>query len=109
MCSMYWNLHADITCPNCGEIERGAELQTHWNGEYGSCLNRYELGQPVKELAGIEAARLPDAGDDFIGSCDACGAFIDFGARIANGAVVEVWPLRYSVGREVTELVTAGR
>lgn len=99
MCSMYWNLVADITCPACGVVTEGAELQTHWMGDVGSCSNRYRLGEPVVELEGVDAARLPDAGDDFIGTCDdGCGAWIDFGARIEKGAVIEVWPLRYHVG-----------
>ena len=97
MCSDYWNLHADWTCPVCGAVNVGSELQTHWHGEVMSCVNRYGIGEPVAELAGVDAATLPEAGDDLIGDCDDCRTFIDFGARIENGAVVEVWPYRYAV------------
>jgi hypothetical protein len=97
VCSAYWNLHAGWTCPACGHENTDAELQTHWMGEPGSCINRYRLGDPVAELAGITAATLPDAGDDFIGDCDECGLYVDFGGRIENGAVVEVWPYRFDM------------
>jgi hypothetical protein len=97
MCSMYWNLMADVACPKCGKVER-RELQTHWCGEAGSCVNRYELGQPVEELQGIEAANLP-SDELFVTTCGTCptensnGYFFDCGARIENGAVVRVWPI----------------
>lgn len=97
MCSAYWNLYADWTCPACGAVNKDAELQTHWMGEVMSCGNRYRLGEPVAELAGIAAATLPDAGDDFIGGCSDCGLFVDLGGRVVDGAVVEVWPYRYGV------------
>jgi hypothetical protein len=89
---MYWNLKARVTCPHCG-IERDEQLQTHWMGEEGSCLNYYELGQRVTELHGIQAAELDGVNDDFISSCRQCGNWSTFGARIVNEAVVELFPL----------------
>lgn len=97
MCSAYWNLSAEWTCPACGHVNEDAEIQTHWMGEVGSCMNRYRLGEPVAELAGIADARLPDAGDDFIDQCGGCDVFVDLGGQIKGGAVVAVWPHRYDV------------
>lgn len=95
MCSMYWNLMADVACPKCGTVER-RELQTHWMGEVGSCTNRYELGQAVEELQGIEGAVVPND-ELFITTCQTCptensnGFFFHCGAMIEYGAVVRVW------------------
>jgi len=48
------------------------------------------LGEKVYELRGIKEALLDGSNDDFIGSCHMCEAWIDFGAKIVNEAVVEV-------------------
>lgn len=103
MCSEYWNLIATFRCPVCAADVVDAELQTHWQGEVGSCSNRYPLGAQVAELRGITSAVLgPDGSDEFIsgggtwGSRHPCYKWVDLGARIADGAVVEVWPYRYT-------------
>ena len=66
MCSMYWTLTADIACPNCGVVKE-QEMQTHWMGEVGSCVNYYQLGQKIEELKGIQAAV---ADGEFGAKCD---------------------------------------
>jgi hypothetical protein len=92
MCSQYWNLTAEVTCPHCGNVHEDT-LQTHWMGEIGSCLNFYVLGERIPELHGIQAAVLDGVVDDFISDCRACGNWSIFGARIVDEAVVEVFPL----------------
>lgn len=92
MCSQYWNLTAPVKCLKCGE-EHDWELQTHFQGEMGSCVNFYDVGEQVPELHGIQAAVLDGGNDDFIGACPACHAWADVGAEIKNGAVVRVWAL----------------
>jgi hypothetical protein len=53
------------------------------------------MGETVDELRGIEAATLGEGlPDDFISVCSNCRGFVDWGARIENEAVVEVWPYR---------------
>ena len=72
MCSEYWNLNTEITCPHCG-VTAELNLQTHWMGDYGSCVNNYRLGDPIAELNGIADAVMDssDGGyDDFITTCD---------------------------------------
>jgi hypothetical protein len=92
MCSRYWNLKATFVCPACGASAED-ELQTHWLGDDGSCINHYRLGDKAYELRGIKLAVVDGSQDDFIGHCDQCGAWIDFGARIEDEAVVDVWPI----------------
>lgn len=70
---MYWNIKAEVACPRCGKVEE-RELQTHWMGEIGSCLNHYRLGEKVEELKGVTAAVLDGTNDDFITNCrEGCG------------------------------------
>lgn len=107
MCSMYWTLLVNgLWCPTCGGRGRGRtrvvntladaapewELQTHFMGEPGSCVNYYRLGQAVPELKGV-TVRLDGTNDDFVGSCPHCDAFLLFGAEILRSVVVAVWPL----------------
>ncbi len=94
MCTMYWNLKAWFNCPKCGD-ESDVELQTHWLGCAGSCVNHYGLGERVEELKGIPEAVLDGENDRFAGICGVCGARIGFGARIVDEAVVEVWPIAF--------------
>lgn len=70
MCSMYWNLSAKITCPNCGEKEKWS-LSTHFMGDVGSCSNEYNLREDVKELKGVSVL-LDGRIDDFVGDCPKC-------------------------------------
>jgi hypothetical protein len=92
MCSSYWNLkNVGFTCPECGALTSD-DLQTHFMGVVGSCMNDYAIGQPIPELAGVSVTLGKDGPDDLIGRCLECDAMIDFGARIENGVVVEVWP-----------------
>lgn len=94
MCSMYWNLTTDLTCPRCGVVEKDAVLQTHFMGDAGSCVHWYRLGEPVAELVGMARALMEgQGGRDFLAYCEACGHYSDWGASIRDGAVVEVWPL----------------
>jgi hypothetical protein len=99
MCSAYWTLKdVPFTCPSCG-VASTIELQTHFMGEPGSCVNYYSLGEPVEELQDIEAVTLGDEGpDDFIGDCPKCHAWFDFGGRIVKGAVVSAWPIVRDIG-----------
>ena len=97
MCSMYWNLFAEFTCPACGKVQKG-ELQTHFMGDIGSCVNYYNIGDSIPELKGITATLGPvDEGwpDDLIGDCIECGVWIDFGASIEDGKVMKVWSFRF--------------
>lgn len=98
MCSMYWTLLAKGACPACGEIQE-FELQTHYMGEPGSCLNTYTIGEPVEELQGVKKATLgpyeegcPDLFND---RCVRCAVWISFGAEIRDGMVVRVWPYEF--------------
>jgi hypothetical protein len=94
MCSSYWNLKVEFVCPRCG-LTSTDDIQTHFMGEPGSCVNYYGLGEPVAELQGIATATLgPDGPDDFIGICGHCVTCFDFGGRIEDGRVIEVWPFR---------------
>lgn len=91
MCSQYWTLNAKIKCPKCqkGNIW---DLQTHFMGDVGSCVNVYELGEKVEELKGISVL-LDGKVDDFIGDCPKCGEFFNLGANIVNGSVEKVFIL----------------
>lgn len=88
MCSNYWNLNAEVICPSCGHTEI-IGLQTHFMGD-ASCMEYYELGEPVPELKGVSVV-LDGENDDFIAVCSKCPSFWDVGARIEDGHVVEVW------------------
>jgi hypothetical protein len=92
MCSSYWNLkNVGFTCPECGALTSD-DLQTHFMGDVGSCSNWYVTGQTIPELAGVSVTLGRGGPDTFIGGCPECDAIIDFGAKIVNGVVVEVWP-----------------
>lgn len=99
MCSQFWTITTEYECPLCGSHEHG-ELQTHFMGDFGSCSNFYALGESVDELRGVEAGRLGEGlADDFISVCRNCRGVIDWGARIENSAVVEVWAYRWQPAR----------
>jgi ssDNA-binding Zn-finger/Zn-ribbon topoisomerase 1 len=102
MCSMYWNLMTMITCPKCKKRSKW-ELQTHFMGDYGSCVNCYRLREKIAEL-GETSARLDGKNDSFIGDCPKCyerklkrnnyiSKYYDFGADIVKGKVMKVWLL----------------
>ncbi len=97
MCSAYWNLMVELTCPSCGEKGEW-ELQTHWMGEVGSCLNRYRLGEKVQELAGIMSAAMDGANDSFISNCPSCKQYFDFGGAVKDEAVESVYVLQRITG-----------
>ena len=96
MCSMYWNLRADWTCPKGHEI-KGDQLQTHFMGDVESCQNEYVIGEPVKELGDLTGTLDREV---FIGICDECDAvnadtsWYELGARIEDGKVMEVWTIQ---------------
>ena len=93
MCSMYWTIKdISLSCPRCGK--KGVwNIQTHFLGEVGSCLNYYALGQKVSELRGVKRAMLDGINEDFIGGCPECGQTILFGAEIEDEYVKSVFPL----------------
>jgi hypothetical protein len=95
---MYWSLlDVTFTCPGCGAKVTDT-VQTHFMGEVGSCSNYYRIGEMVPELEGCTVTLGPGhTRDEFIGKCDECSTFVDFGARIEGGIVVEVWPLPVNV------------
>ena len=88
----YWNLKARAECLHCGD-EREDTLQTHWLGDY-SFDHYYQIGEPVAELHGIQAATLDGVIDDFIWSCRVCKQQSSYGARIVDEAVVEIFPIK---------------
>jgi len=92
VCSRYWNLNTKVKCPNCGN-KSVWNLQTHFMGDFGSCLNEYKLNEKVKELGNMSVT-LDGNNDDFIGDCDDCGKFFDFGAEIKEGMVDKVYLLQ---------------
>jgi hypothetical protein len=86
----------EYDCPIC-DAHQVDGLQTHFMGDFGSCVNYYVIDQPVEELRGIHAAGLGEGmADDFVSVCRNCRGFVDWGARIENEAVVEVWPYRWT-------------
>lgn len=91
MCSQYWNLNTKVKCPNCGKT-RVWNLQTHFMGDIGSCVNEYKLGEKVDELDTVSVV-LDGTNDDFIGDCPNCDKFFDFGAEIVEGKVERVFIL----------------
>ncbi|KKQ41849.1 MAG: hypothetical protein US60_C0028G0004 [Microgenomates group bacterium GW2011_GWC1_37_8] len=89
MCSMYWNLNTKLKCPNCGKSSLW-NLQTHFLGDYGSCLNEYKLKEKVNELSNTSVT-LDGKNDNFIGDCPNCDKFFDLGAEIVDGKVEKVF------------------
>ena len=87
MCSAYWTLVATFTC-TCGTVNENYELQTHFAGFPGSMRNRYQLGEPVAELAGM-TVDLP-AADGFTSFCEECDWPVSFSAVVRDGAVISV-------------------
>lgn len=85
---MYWNLNTRLKCPNCGKVSLW-NLQTHFMGEVGSCLNNYKLKEKVEELKGVSVL-LDGRIDDFIGDCEYCDKFFDLGGEIKDGKVEKV-------------------
>jgi len=93
MCTMYWTIKdVRLKCPKCKKISMW-ELQTHFMGEAGSCLNYYKLGEKVWELKGIEFATLGGENDSFIGDCPHCNEYINFGAKIKDETIVKIFQL----------------
>jgi hypothetical protein len=103
MCAYYWNLTATWTCPSCAEVNEDAELQTHFGDGY--CTMRYRLGEPVPHLGDMTVTLGPTGPDDFIGDCESCGTYFDFGATIERGVVVAVWPVASYINGKPVELV----
>ena len=92
MCSSYWTLKAVVECPKCHKTQP-MEMQTHFMGEPGSCLNTYEMYQLIPELQGV-SVELDGRIDDFITTCPLpCYYTFLVGAVIEKGAVVKVWPI----------------
>ena len=92
MCSSYWTLKAVVECPKCHKTQP-MEMQTHFMGEPGSCLNTYEMYQLIPELQGV-SVELDGRIDDFITTCpQPCDYTFLVGAIIEKGAVVRVWPI----------------
>jgi hypothetical protein len=92
MCSAYWNLTAVVKCPDCKKAAIW-NLQTHFMGDFGSCVHEYKLGEEVIELKGVTV--LLDGGiEDFIGNCPLCGALYDVGGEIVDGRIKRVFILK---------------
>lgn len=89
MCSLYWNLNTKLTCPDCGK-ESLWNLQTHFMGDFGSCINKYKLDQKVDELKDVTVS-LDGKEEGFCGHCSQCHKFFDFGGEINNGKVTKVF------------------
>lgn len=89
MCASYWNLDTKIKCPNCCKVGKW-NLQTHFMGDFGSCINFYKLGQTIPELKGITVT-LDGKIDDFIGDCPSCDKLFDLGGAIVDGRVEKVY------------------
>jgi hypothetical protein len=85
---MYWSLITTFECPCCGATNSDAELQTHWLGDIGSCLNRYRIGDRVAELRGITAAHME--GDSFVARCSACDCWLSYGAEVKDEAIISI-------------------
>lgn len=88
---MYWNLNARIGCGHCHH-EFDDSLQTHYLGEAGSCVNYYDLHEPVEELHGTSVL-LDGSQDDLCAICPNCKAFLLFGAEIVSGCVERIFPI----------------
>lgn len=86
MCSMYWNLKVSVLAP-CGH-QAESNLQTHFMGAFGSCMNYYGMHEPVDELDGFTG----DIPFDhwLIGECGSCKKFFYVPARCESGQVVEL-------------------
>ena len=100
MCSMYWTVKdVKFTCPACG-VDGETDVQTHFMGEPGSCLNRYKIGDSIPECVGITASLgslSQGYPDDFIGDCPNCNALLDFAGRIEEGVLEDVWPYGFQI------------
>lgn len=94
MCSMYWNIEVEYSCPKCHIITKDEGAQTHFQGEVGSCVNYYKMNEPVPELAGLNDGRIEPPIDSLISTCSHCGEWVDLGFEVKSGSVVSVWPLR---------------
>lgn len=68
-------------------------MQTHFMGDFGSCINRYKLGETVPELKRVSVI-LDGENDDLIGDCPSCDAFFNFGAEINKGKVTKLFVLK---------------
>lgn len=91
MCASYWNLDTKIKCPKCKKTSKW-NLQTHWfGGDTGlMCLDYYSLGEKIAALNNMTVT-LDRSNDWFISDCPKCKAFFDFGAKIEDGIVKEVF------------------
>lgn len=87
MCSMYWTIYADLACPKCHEVSKW-ELQTHFEGDVGSCINYYSLNESIEELKHIRYMTIDDSfRDAFIGCCELCKTTASFGFTVKGGKV----------------------
>ena len=89
MCSAYWSLKTELSCPKCEKTDVW-DLQTHFMGEFGSCINEYKLGQKVEELKNVTVS-LDGKNESFCGSCSGCNKFFELGAEINKGKVTKVF------------------
>lgn len=93
MCSQYWTLKdVEFICPHCGSKEKD-NIQTHFLGDVGSCVNYYSIDEDIDELSGWSGTIEPPL-DDFIGGCSNCKETVWFGALALNGHITNIWPLK---------------
>jgi|ERR1035437_2221015 predicted nucleic-acid-binding Zn-ribbon protein len=91
MCASYWSLNVkSLICPYCGSLEVIEDLQTHFRGEPGDCLEYYELGQVIPNLKFIIFGTLSGFGDNLITSCRNCEKTLYYDAEIFNGTITGV-------------------
>ena len=86
MCSMYWTLIAEITCPRCKK-EQEQEMQTHSFGDIGSCVNYYKIGDKIEELQQVKSGEITKL---FSGECKLCKADFVVDAKIKDSRIVEI-------------------
>ena len=96
MCTAYWPLYVPTACPACETTEE-RELQTHFMGEFGSCMNSYKMGDLITELQHWSGDVVPPLNDMITGcyneNCEA--DTLIYGFHVDNGRVTAVWPIKW--------------
>jgi len=85
MCSQYWNLDTEATCPECGKTAEW-NFQSHDYGRLNSYVHHYKLNEPVQELWAVTGTLI-----HFCGECPKCGVFLDWAGDVEDGSVSSVY------------------
>ena len=89
MCSAFWNLEVPaLICPYCGG-KVCENLQTHFRGEIGDCLQNYHIDEKIPNLIGL-TGRLAEMGDSLCSVCEDCNHYLDYDAVIRKGIIIGV-------------------